>query len=29
MLKAPLGPGMRHLTLLAWWAAAWLGGEVA
>ena len=28
MLKAPLGPGMRHLTLLTWWAAAWLGGEL-
>ena len=24
----PLGRGMRHLVLLAWWASAWLGGEL-
>ena len=28
MQKQPLGQGMRHLMLLAWWASAWLAGEI-
>jgi len=26
--KQPLGQGMRHLMLLAWWTSAWLAGEI-
>ncbi len=28
ILTQPLGQGVRHLMLLTWWAAAWLGGEL-